>query len=92
MSKLNRCEQVEQVLTDALRCSNVGNIDLEQVSPPLDASVSRFGARPFYGPTPTAFGGCESNLGFDVLARLSDRVPDAAPSKSEGVLGRQLNG
>jgi len=53
-------------------------------------SVSPRGARPFYGPTPTAFGGCESNLGFDVLARLSDRVPDAAPSKSEGVLGRQV--
>ncbi len=30
-------EQVEQVLTDAHRCSNVGDSDLEQVSPPLDA-------------------------------------------------------
>jgi len=30
-------EQVEQVLTDALRCSDVGNTDFEQVSPPLDA-------------------------------------------------------
>jgi len=37
MSKLNRCEQVEQVLTGAHRCSNVGSTDLEQVSPPLDA-------------------------------------------------------
>jgi len=52
--------------------------------------ASRCGARPFYGPTPTAFGGCESNLGFDVLARLSDRVPDAVPSKSEEVLGLQF--
>ena len=25
------CEQVEQVLTDALRCSDVGNMNLEQV-------------------------------------------------------------
>jgi len=34
-------EQVEhlesQMLTDALRCSDAGNTDLEQVSPPLDA-------------------------------------------------------
>jgi len=37
MNKLNKCEQVEQVLTDAHRCSDVGTTDFEQVSPPLDA-------------------------------------------------------
>ena len=35
--QVNFYEQVEQVLTDALRCSDVENMDLEQVSPPLDA-------------------------------------------------------
>jgi len=37
MNKLKMSEQVEKVLTDALRCSDVGTTDLEQVSPPLDA-------------------------------------------------------
>jgi len=42
MNKLNMFEQVEQVLTDALRCSDVGTTDLEQVVLPLDAKrVSR---------------------------------------------------
>ncbi len=31
--QVNFYEQVEQVLTDALRCSDVENMDLEQVSP-----------------------------------------------------------
>ena len=30
-------KQIEQVLTDAPRCSELGSTDLEQVSPPLDA-------------------------------------------------------
>ena len=39
---MNKCEQVEQVLTDAHRCSNVGTTDLEQVVLSLDAKrVSR---------------------------------------------------
>jgi len=39
--QVNFYEQVEQVLTDALRCSDVENMDLEQVSPPLDAVPSK---------------------------------------------------
>lgn len=37
MSKLNMFEQVEQVLTDAHRCSDVGTMDFEQVVLPLGA-------------------------------------------------------
>ncbi len=47
MNKLNKCEQVEQVLTDAHRCSDVGNMDIEQVVPrsglpPLTAGQARY--------------------------------------------------
>ena len=35
--QVNFYKQVEQVLTDALRCSDVWNTDFEQVGPPLDA-------------------------------------------------------
>jgi len=37
---MNKCEQVEQVLTDALRCSDIGTRDLEQVGPHILDEVS----------------------------------------------------
>ena len=41
MNKLKMFEQVEQVLTDALRCSDVGTVDFEQVVLPLGALAPR---------------------------------------------------
>ncbi len=96
MNKLNRFEQVEhlesQVLTDAPRCSDVGNTDLEQVNPPLDA-VRLASGQTLYGLTPTASRRwSHSNLALRRMANLSTRWSNIGQDcrQSEGVLDLQI--
>jgi len=90
--QVNFYEQVEQVLTDALRCSDVENMDLEQVSPPLDA-VRLAAGQTLYGLTPTALRRWSySNLALRRMANLSTRWSNIGQDcrESEEVLGLQF--
>ncbi len=89
--QVNFYEQVEQVLTDALRCSDVENMDLEQVSPRstlarLAAGQARY-RRMGYRLGPLQL---KVNPGSEALAGRSTWSQDATQDrhKSEGLIER----